>query len=72
MPNDRQAENVDVKELEARVLLAELKAREVEAEIRLITAIAKRRDLKSTKRAHKKQRTEQGKGKSKARARAEE
>lgn len=42
-------EPINVQELEARVHLAELRAREVEAENRLITALAVRRDLKLNK-----------------------
>jgi hypothetical protein len=44
---------IDVPALERRVHLAELRAREVEAEVRYFEATAKRRDMKSEKRGKK-------------------
>jgi hypothetical protein len=41
---------VDFQELEKRVHLAELRAREAEAELRYLVASAKRREMKSEKR----------------------
>ena len=44
---------VDIPALEKRVHLAELRAREVEAEVRYFEALAKRRNIKSEKRGKK-------------------
>jgi hypothetical protein len=44
---------IDVPALERRVHIAELRAREVEAELRYFAATAKRRDLKAEKRGKK-------------------
>lgn len=44
---------IDVPALERRVHLAELRAREVEAEVRYFEATAKRRDMKAEKRVKK-------------------
>jgi hypothetical protein len=57
----KNAEPVNVDELEARVRLAELRAREVEAEIRLVAAMAKRRELKTIRKARKETKAEQDK-----------
>ena len=43
-------QGVDVAELEKRVHVAELRAREVEAEVRYLLASQQRRDMKSGKR----------------------
>jgi hypothetical protein len=43
-------QGVDVAELEKRVHIAELRAREVEAELRYLLASQQRRDMKSGKR----------------------
>jgi hypothetical protein len=59
----KTAEPINVDELEARVKLTELRAREVEAEIRLIAAMAKRRELKADKKVRKQDNIAKGKGK---------
>ena|ERR1700761_4362798 len=43
-------QGINVEELEKRVHIAELRAREVEAELRYLVASQKRRDMKSGKR----------------------
>lgn len=50
----RQARKQDVEELEKRVHLAELRAREAEAEVRYLVASATRRNMKADKKADKK------------------
>jgi hypothetical protein len=50
----RKAREADVEELEKRVHLAELRAREVEAELRYIAASEKRKSLKAETRGRNK------------------
>ena len=49
----KKSNQVDIEALEKRVHLAELRAREVEAEVRYFEATAKRRNIKSEKRGKK-------------------
>ncbi|MBV9991195.1 MAG: hypothetical protein JOZ72_07860 [Alphaproteobacteria bacterium] len=46
----RKVKGVDVSELERRVLIAELRAREVEAEVRYLVATQTRREMRAGKR----------------------
>ena len=58
----RKSKEIDVQELEKRVHLAELRAREAEAELRYIVALDKRKSLKLESRERSKgKRREKGK-----------
>jgi len=46
----RKVKSVDLEDLERRVLIAELRAREVEAEVRYLVATQTRREMRAGKR----------------------
>jgi len=64
----RKANTFDLTELEQRVLIAELRAREVEAEVRYLVATQTRREM----RAGKRDKTKKDRAKEGARARVRE
>ena len=69
----RRAKEVDVQELEQRVHLAELRAREAEAELRYVVATDKRKSLKLENRERSKgTRREKGKRRREAAKEAKE
>ena len=51
---DKKGGPIDTQEIERRVHLAELRAREVEAEVRYLVAAEKRRSMKAEKREKRK------------------
>jgi hypothetical protein len=60
---ERKTQQLDIEAIERRVHIAELHAREAEAEVRYLEAAAKRKDLKAAKMDEAKARRKKGKNK---------